>query len=104
MRVVLTADGYRKVQSRLADLGGDTVVYTVPEFAEIETPARVRVLDPAALPGRVGKSDLAMVILAAVLEETGIIPIAALQSTAAEGPFGDNNLAAIDQGMQLAAL
>jgi Pyruvate/2-oxoacid:ferredoxin oxidoreductase gamma subunit len=102
--VVLTDDGHRKVKGKLAELGDDTVVYTVPEFAEIETPARLRVLDPAALPGRIGKGDLALVILAAVLEETGVIPIAALRSAAAEGPFGDNNVAAIDQGVQLAAL
>ena len=102
--VVLTDDGHRKVKGKLAQLGGDTVVYTVPEFAGIETRARLRVLDPAALPGRVAKGDLAMVILAAVLDETGIIPLDALRSAAAEGPFGDNNLAAIDHGVQLAAL
>jgi pyruvate/2-oxoacid:ferredoxin oxidoreductase beta subunit/Pyruvate/2-oxoacid:ferredoxin oxidoreductase gamma subunit len=102
--IVLTEDGYRKVQARAALLPAEAIVYATPEFADMSTPARVRVVDPGLLPGRVGKSDLALVLLSTVLAETGVLPIEALQAAAAEGPFGDANLASIEQGVALASL
>jgi pyruvate/2-oxoacid:ferredoxin oxidoreductase beta subunit/Pyruvate/2-oxoacid:ferredoxin oxidoreductase gamma subunit len=102
--IVLTEDGFRKVQASAGRLPAGAVVYVTPEFADLSTPARVRVVDPGLLPGRVSKGDLALVLLATVLTETGVIPIEALQAAAAEGPFGDTNLTAIEQGVALAGL
>ncbi|MDH5372731.1 MAG: thiamine pyrophosphate-dependent enzyme [Acidimicrobiia bacterium] len=102
--VVLSEDGYRKVRTRIAQLSEQAAVYVVPEFAEIETNARLQVIDPSVLPGRVGKGDLALVALAAVLNQTGIIPIEALRAAAAEGPFGEANLAAVEQGVGLGSI
>ncbi len=101
--VVLTDDGYRKVAGRAKRMTEDAVVYALPQFSAIETPARVVVLDPANLPGRIGKGDLALLALAAVVQNSGVIPIEALRSAVADGPFGESNLAAVAHGVVLAA-
>jgi pyruvate/2-oxoacid:ferredoxin oxidoreductase beta subunit/Pyruvate/2-oxoacid:ferredoxin oxidoreductase gamma subunit len=100
--VVLSDDGYAKVRHRAKHLPSHTQVFTLPKFAAIETPAIVHVLHPGRLPRRVGKADLALVLVAAVLQRIGVIPIEALRSAAGEGPFGESNLAAIEQGLALA--
>ena len=82
--LILTGDGLSKTKARLKALPTDSVVYTIPEYAELETEALVEVLDPSALPDRVAKE--------------------ALTAVATDGPFAETNEKAIRQGLQLSAL
>ena len=102
--VVITDDGYRKIAGRLGRLPAGCRLFTLPEFAEATTPAQVEVFDPSALPARVGKGDRALVMVSAALHRLGVLPWEALQAAAGEGPFAEGNLAAVEQGRQLAAL
>lgn len=100
--ILLTGDGLRQAARMLAGMDGDGVVVTVPEFAGVETPAQVLVIDPAAAPARVGKADLALVMLSASVVRLDLLPLGALRETARDGPFADANLAAIDIGVTIA--
>ncbi len=100
--VVLTEDGFRKVRARLAGLPAGTTVYALPEFAELETPAHVEVLDPSHVTERIAKGDLALMALGAVVALTGVVPVEALRDAAAEGPFGESNVDAVELGFRLA--
>ena len=100
--VLLTADGLRKATHHLASMTHAGVVVTVPEFAGVQTSARVLVIDPAAGPARVGRTDLALVMLAATVSRLDLLPIAALRETARSGPFAESNLAAIELGLAFA--
>jgi hypothetical protein len=100
----LTSDGLSKTKARLKALPTDSVVYTIPEYAELETEALVEVLDPSALPDRVAKGDLALVMLTAAVARSGVFPVEALTAVAADGPFAETNEKAIRQGLQLSAL
>jgi 2-oxoglutarate/2-oxoacid ferredoxin oxidoreductase subunit beta len=99
--VLLSADGRRKATPMLAGMSGDGVVLTVPEFAEVETPARVVVVDPGSAPSRIGRADLALVMLAATVARLDLLPIEALRKAAGHGPFAESNLAAIDAGLAM---
>jgi 2-oxoglutarate/2-oxoacid ferredoxin oxidoreductase subunit beta len=101
--VLLTTDGLRKATGTLAAMGSDGVVVTVPEFAGVETPAKVVVLDPAAAPTRVGKADLALVMLAGTIARLDLLPLDALRAAAASGAYAEPNLAAIEAGLAIAA-
>ena len=102
--LILTGDGLSKTKARLKALPTDSVVYTIPEYAELETEALVEVLDPSALPDRVAKGDLALVMLTAAVARSGVFPVEALTAVAADGPFAETNEKAIRQGLQLSAL
>jgi Pyruvate/2-oxoacid:ferredoxin oxidoreductase gamma subunit len=75
---------------------------TVPEFADVETPACILVLDPAAAPTRVNRAELALVMLAATIASLDLLPIEALRSAARHGPYAEPNLAAIEAGLAIA--
>ena len=99
--LVLTEDGLNKTRIRLKALSAGSVVYTIPEFAELDTEAVVEVIDPSVLPDRVSKSDLALVMLTAAVARSGVLPPDALMAVAADGPFADSNEKAIRAGLQL---
>ena len=96
--VVLTAEGLRRVAPTLARMGADDVVVTVPELGEIETAARLLVVDPAADGPQVRRATLALVMLAAAVARLDLLPVEALRAAAAAGPFAESNLAAIEAG------
>ncbi len=102
--VLLTNDGLRKATPLLGAMQADGVVVTVPEFADVETPARVLVLDPAAASARVGKAELALVMLAATVARLELLPLEALRESAGSGAFAEANLAAIETGIGLAGI
>ncbi|MBT8211546.1 MAG: 2-oxoacid:acceptor oxidoreductase family protein, partial [Acidimicrobiia bacterium] len=95
--VLLSTDGLRKVESNLERLTPSSTVFTVPEFADIDTRARVVIIDPNATGERIPKTNHALVVLAAAATSLGI-PIDALYAAAA-GPFEEENLKAIDAGL-----
>ncbi len=99
--VLLTDDGLRKATSFLGAMQTDGIVVTVPEFAGVETPARVVVVDPASASTRVGKAELALVLLTAAVARLGLLPLEALRESARAGAFAEANLAAIETGIGL---
>jgi pyruvate/2-oxoacid:ferredoxin oxidoreductase beta subunit/Pyruvate/2-oxoacid:ferredoxin oxidoreductase gamma subunit len=101
--LVLSDDGLRRAAPMLARMRPGGTVVTVPEHADIETPARVVVLDPAAGGVRVGRADLALIMLTAAIARLDLLPIDALRAAAGEGGFAEANLAAIEAGASLAA-
>jgi 2-oxoglutarate ferredoxin oxidoreductase subunit beta len=100
--LLLSADGLRKAQPLLPAMRRDGVVVTIPEFAGVETPARVVVLDPAAASTRIGRDDLALVLLAASVAKLELLPVDALRAAAGTGAYAEANLAAIETGLGLA--
>jgi Pyruvate/2-oxoacid:ferredoxin oxidoreductase gamma subunit len=102
--LVLSQDGLRRVAPMLARMRPGGTVVTIPGLPDPETLARVIVLDPAAGGGRVGKADLALVLLAATFERLDLLPRDALRKAASSGPFAESNLAAIEAGLALAGI
>jgi len=101
--VLLSHDGLRKATGHLASMAPDGLVVTIPEFAGVETPARVLVLDPAtASRRRVGRAELALVLLAAAVVRLGLLPVEALRAAAGTGRYAEENLAAIEAGLEIA--
>ncbi len=100
--VLLTADGLRKAQSSLSAMSADGLVVTVPELAEVQTAAQVVVVDPAGAPSRIGKADLALVLLAATIARLRLLPLEALRAAAGAGSYAEANLAAVETGIGLA--
>ena len=99
--VLVSEDGLKKVGGMLAAMRPDQLVVTVPEFAAIETDARVVVLDPKEWETRVPKVQLGLMLMSAAVALTGMIPLEALRSAAA-GRFEAENLNAIEAGVGLA--
>jgi hypothetical protein len=99
--VLASEDGLKKVGGMLQAMGPDDLVVTVPEFADLETPARVEVFDPKAHDARVPKAQLALMLITTALVRTGAYPLGALRDAAA-GPFEAENLNAVEAGVALA--
>jgi len=99
--VIASEDGLKKVGAMLGSMGPDQLVITVPEFAATATDAELVVIDPAGWDGRIPKTQLALLLLAAAAQHTGVLPAAALRAAAA-GPFEQENLNAIEAGLALA--
>ena len=99
--VLVSADGLRQASSYLEAMTEASVVVTTAEFAQIATRARHVVLDPASAASRIGKADLALALLGAAVTRLGLLPIEALREAAADGPFGESNLAAVEAGLTL---
>jgi pyruvate/2-oxoacid:ferredoxin oxidoreductase beta subunit/Pyruvate/2-oxoacid:ferredoxin oxidoreductase gamma subunit len=97
--VLVSEDGLKKVRSRLTRMDAGALVVTVPEFANVDTPASVAVVDPSAV--KVPKGGLALALITVSVVRTGIVDVEALRAAAA-GPFERDNLAAIDAGITLA--
>ncbi len=99
---VISADGYAKAGPYLAAMGPDALVLTIPDFADLDTKAQVRVIDPKAAPKRIPKTSLGLVYLSAAIALTEPYPIDALREAAAAGSFAEINLEAVDTGALLA--
>ena len=99
--LILSTDGLRTAQRWLPAMSPDGVVFTLPEYADLTTAARVEVIDPAAVSPPLGKTRLALAMLAAVVSRRRLLPIEALQAAASAAPFADQNLATIEAGLSL---
>ncbi len=99
--LILSTDGLRTAQRWLPAMSPDGVVFTLPEYADLTTAARVEVIDPAAVSPPLGKTRLALAMLAAVVSRRRLLPIEALQAAASAAPFADQNLATIEAGLAL---
>lgn len=100
--VILSEDGLAKAQPHLAAMTQADEVYVIPEFADVETRATVTVWDPASLPDRVGRTELALVMLGGALVHRGAIPPEALEEAArGDARYSDRNLAAVAAARRL---
>jgi pyruvate/2-oxoacid:ferredoxin oxidoreductase beta subunit/Pyruvate/2-oxoacid:ferredoxin oxidoreductase gamma subunit len=96
--VLLSEEGLSKVASTLRSLPGTARVFTTPQFASIETPARLDVVDLDAAQTRLPNASHALAVAAAAVEQLGIYPLEALSEAAASGPFSDKNVTAVEAG------
>lgn len=96
--VVLSEDGLARVGPILQQMSSAGVVFAVPDLAVDQTVARIDVVDPETNGARVGKGQRALAILTEVLKRLDLFPVEALRSAAADRPFAEQNLAAIDAG------
>jgi pyruvate/2-oxoacid:ferredoxin oxidoreductase beta subunit/Pyruvate/2-oxoacid:ferredoxin oxidoreductase gamma subunit len=103
--LILAPEGRDKIAGLLPGMAADATVITLPEFGDLETPARVVVIDPTALDARLPRADLALAALAAAADLLGIFPGAALDAAARSsgGPHTDRNLDVLAAGRALAA-
>jgi len=99
---VISTDGYGKAGPYLAAMGGDDLVLTVPEYGDLDTRARVVVIDPKASEKRIPKTSMGLVYLTAAVVLTGPYPLDALEQAARGGSFAEVNLEAIATGIDLA--
>ncbi|GAB4537237.1 MAG: hypothetical protein Kow0063_23660 [Anaerolineae bacterium] len=102
--LILSQDGYQKVAHYLPRMGQDDRLFVTPPFADVQTAARVTVLDPGRSPLAVPRTGTALAVLAAMLKQLDLFPPPALEEAARQGParFLDENLKAIAAGWALA--
>jgi 2-oxoglutarate ferredoxin oxidoreductase subunit beta len=100
--LVLVSEEGRKVAGRyLAVLTEESWLFTTPEFAGIETPARVVVFDFAAAGVRAGRRDLGLLMAGAALRTLDLFPIEACEEAIRRGqrsPIAGENLEILRQG------
>jgi len=98
--VILSEDGRRKASRYLPDMKG--AVFVVPEFAELATSGTITVLDPKSAPERIGKSELALAMLAGAVVHEGLLDADVLRRAVGAHPaFAEKNLAAVEAGLAM---
>jgi pyruvate/2-oxoacid:ferredoxin oxidoreductase beta subunit/Pyruvate/2-oxoacid:ferredoxin oxidoreductase gamma subunit len=102
--VVAAAEGLPKVARYLARMGPSECVFVTPEFAALETRARVVVVDLDAAGARLARPQRALALLASALGKLGVVPREALREAATlHAPaYAEANLKAIDAGWRAA--
>ncbi len=76
--VIVAQEGLAKVKHYLDRMDESDVVFTVPAFADVETPARKVVIDPKGFGVRVTRADETAVMLFAVMQKLHLYPMDAL--------------------------
>lgn len=97
--VLLSEDGLRQVGLTVPALRPSARVFTIPEFADVETDAQVEVVDLGRNGRRVPKAATALALGAAAVDRLGVYPVDALVEAAGSGRFADTNLEAIEAGL-----
>jgi 2-oxoglutarate ferredoxin oxidoreductase subunit beta len=101
---VLSGDGVPKARPYLSRLAPAATVFTLPELADLETSARLVVLDPAAAGPRLAKADQGLAATAAAIGYLGLFPVAALREAAAEsGRYAEETSRVVEAGLAMAA-
>jgi pyruvate/2-oxoacid:ferredoxin oxidoreductase beta subunit/Pyruvate/2-oxoacid:ferredoxin oxidoreductase gamma subunit len=99
---IISSDGYKKAGPYLAAMTAEDLVLTIPDHRDLETQARVVVIDPKSAPNRVPKTSMGLVYLSAALAITKPYSLDALRETAGAGSFAEINLEAVETGIDLA--
>jgi len=98
---IISDDGYGKAQPYLAAMTADDLVLTIPDYASLDTAARVVVIDPKTAEKRIPKTSMGLVYLSAALADTNPYPLDALREAVGAGSFAEVNLAAVETGVAL---
>lgn len=102
--VVISDDGLAKARPYLSRLSPEATVLALPEVADLETPARLVVIDPAAAGTRLAKADQGLAACAAAVEVLGLLPTAALfEAAAASGRHAEELAKVITAGLAMGA-
>jgi len=101
--LLLSEDGRKRAARHLAAMPEDGRVFTVPPLAEVDTRARVTVLDPSKADRRVPRTQTTLFAAAATVAELGLLLPEALRDAARRGPAEqvEKNLEAIEAGLSL---
>ena len=101
--VLISQDGLNKGGRYLASMTAEDVLYTIPQFAQVETRARKVILDPKQAGIRITRTNLALLLTAAALRDLGLYPIDALEAAAQrfQARFADQNLPVIEASARL---
>lgn len=100
--LLLAPEGLKVVRKVLPGLGKGTRLYVRADLLPLETGAQIVPLDFER--ARAGKKDMAMMALAAMLEDTGLLPLEALREAVSIGQrpeIARENLAAIEAAQRL---
>ena len=98
--VLISEEGRKAAGRYLAGLTAESWLFVTPEFAGLETPARLVVLDLEAPAGRVGKKNLGLLMAAAALRRLGLFPLEACEEAirrSQRGAIAEENLAVLAQ-------
>jgi 2-oxoglutarate ferredoxin oxidoreductase subunit beta len=102
--VVISDDGLAKARPYLPLLAPEATVFAFPEVADLETPARLVILDPAAAETRLAKADQGLAASAAGVALLHLFPTAALvEAAAAAGRLADELGKVVAAGLAMAA-
>ena len=98
---ILTPEGRRKAAPLLARMSADGRVFVVPDHADVETAARVTVLDPASIPAAIARKQLALAVVGEMARRLSLVPAEALTAAAALEPADrrEEMAAAVSQGL-----
>lgn len=99
--LIISSDGFAKAAPYLGEMTAEGLVITIPEFAELETEAKVVVFDPKAATERIPKTSMGLVYLTMAMTMIDPYPLDALREVAGSGPFAEINLQAMDTGLEL---
>lgn len=99
--LIISSDGFAKAAHFLGEMTAEDLVITIPEFADVETEAKVVVFDPKAATERIPKTSMGLVYLTMALTMIDPYPLDALREVAGSGPFAEINLQAMDTGLEL---
>ena len=99
---IISSNGFGKAGPYLREMTPDDLVLTIPEHAELETRARVVVIDPKSASKRIPKTSMGLVYLSTALAMTNPYPLDALREAAGAGSFSEINLEAVETGIALA--
>ncbi len=101
--IILSRDGYKKAARYLAAMEERDSVFTVPECADVDTRARVTVIDPKEASVRLPKTSVALAMVTAVLDRLELLPRDAMEEAArrAGGKYVEGNLQAVAAGREL---
>jgi len=100
---VLTHDGLAKARPYLPRLAPDSTVFTLPEVGDVDTPARVIELDPAAAGTRLAKADQGLAATSAAVAHLGLYPTAALlEAASASGRYAEETTRVVQAGLAMA--
>jgi 2-oxoglutarate ferredoxin oxidoreductase subunit beta len=99
---IISSDGFGKAGQYLGAMTASDLVLTIPDHGDLETEARIVVIDPKAAEKRIPKTSMGLVYLSAALASTNPYPLDALREAAGAGSFAEVNLEAVETGINLA--
>jgi 2-oxoglutarate ferredoxin oxidoreductase subunit beta len=101
--VILSQEGRAKAARYLAAMRQGDRVFALPECADVKTRARVTPIDPKRASVRLARTDVALAVVAAVVQHLGLLPREALEQAVRQsgGAHVDSGVQAIRAGLEL---